>query len=257
MQQSTAAASQQVEALAAALAAGPALSSAVSPVAAQQLDVDTFCAAGEDLQPMAVSNDGWDWVEEGRHDCRSPGCRKFGYKSVTPGARMVFKFDTSGILSKEQLRDKGKLSLVMLFLKQQSYAAMDGSAAVDGMGIVRLRCEEGCSCKALEVNGENSDRTAELDTVQTQVRHSCYSSMSRSTASIATNNCSLQSQCVLRQGSGAAACLLCMPGAVNIFYTVTGSHWLGRMYAWTPCSCGNHSTLMFMHHYDSLQPLET
>jgi hypothetical protein len=169
-QPSIGATSQQVAALAAALAAGPALPSAVSPVAAQQLDVDTFCAAGEAFKPTAVSNTGWDWVEEGRHDCRSTGCRKFGYKSVTPGARILFEFDTSGMLSEEQLRDKGKLSLVMLFLKQQSCAAEDGPAAVDGMGIVRLRCEEGCSCKALEVNGENSDRTAELDTVQTTVR---------------------------------------------------------------------------------------
>jgi hypothetical protein len=169
-QPSTGATSQQVAALAAALAAGPALPTAVSPVAAQQLDVDTFCAAGEAFKPTAVSNTGWEWVEEGRHDCRSPGCRKFGYKSVAPGARIVFEFDTSGILSEEQHRNKGKLSLVMLFLKQQSYAAEDGSAAVDGMGIVRLQCEEGCSCKALEVNGENSDRTAELDTVQTPVR---------------------------------------------------------------------------------------
>jgi hypothetical protein len=169
-QPSSAATSQQLTALAAALAAGPALPSAVSPVAAQQLDVDTFCAAGKAFQPTAVSNTGWDWVEEGRHDCRSPGCRKFGYKSVTPGARIVFEFNTSSILTEEQLRNKGKLSLVMLFLKQQSYAADDGSAAVGGMGIVRMRCEEGCSCKALEVNGENSDRTAELDTVQTTVR---------------------------------------------------------------------------------------
>ncbi|WIA40473.1 hypothetical protein OEZ86_013829 [Tetradesmus obliquus] len=159
----------QSTALAAALGATPALPSAVSPVAAQQLDVDTFCAAGQAFQPFAVSNNGWDWVEEGRHDCRSPGCRKFGYKSVTPGAQIVFEFNISSILSREQLQRKGKLSLVMLFLKQQSYVAEDGSGAVDGMGIVRLQCEQGCSCEALEVNGENTDRTAELDTVQTQV----------------------------------------------------------------------------------------
>jgi hypothetical protein len=166
------ASSQQAAALAAALGASfAALPSAVSPVAAQQLDVDTFCVAGEALQPFAVENNGWDWVEEGRHDCQSPGCRKFGYKSVTPGAQIVFEFNSSGILSPEQLQIQGnKLSLVMLFLKQQSYAAEDGSGAVvDGMGIVRLQCERGCSCEALEVNGENTDRTAELDTVATQV----------------------------------------------------------------------------------------
>jgi hypothetical protein len=161
--------SLQATALAAALGAFPAMPSAVSPVAAQQMDVDTFCAAGEALEPLAVNNTGWDWVEEGRHDCSSPGCRKYGYKSVTPGARIVFEFNTSSILSREQLQSKGKLSLVMLFLKQQSYAAEDGSGAVDGMGIVRLQCESGCRCEPLEVNGENTDRTAELDTVQTQV----------------------------------------------------------------------------------------
>ncbi|KAF6261151.1 hypothetical protein COO60DRAFT_811472 [Scenedesmus sp. NREL 46B-D3] len=168
-QLSTDAAIQQAAALAVALGAVPALPSAVSPAAAQQLDADTFCAAGEELRPFAVGNTGWDWVEEGRHDCRSPGCKKFGYKSVTPGARILFEFNTSSISSRAQLQGKAKLSLVVLFLKQQSYAAEDGSPAVDGMGIVKLQCEEGCSCEPLEVNGENTDRAAELDTVETQV----------------------------------------------------------------------------------------
>lgn len=151
------------------LAAAPPLPAAVSPVAAEQLDDDTFCAAGEDFEPLAVTNKGWDWVQEGRHDCSSPGCKKYGYKSYTPGSYIEFEFDTSTVLSEDRIEDDDKLALVVLFLKQQSYGIENALGVSDGMGIVRVTCERGCKCEPMEVNGENTDLTAELDTARTEV----------------------------------------------------------------------------------------
>jgi hypothetical protein len=95
----------------------PALPSFVSPIAAQQLDRDNICYAGMALKNRPVANNGWEWVDEGRSDCRVPGCHKYGWVTKTVGATIDFELDTSQVLSQEDRQNGYKIALVIVFLR--------------------------------------------------------------------------------------------------------------------------------------------
>ncbi|WIA40471.1 hypothetical protein OEZ86_013827 [Tetradesmus obliquus] len=149
--------------------APPPLPPFVSPRAAQQVDDDTFCAAGEDLSKHKVANMGWKWVDEGRRTCSHPGCRKYGWTSKTPGSYIEFEFDSSSILSEEQARNGHAISLVMLFLRSHGNNPNDEQGSKYGMGTALITCVSGCECEPLKVDAVNTDRASELDTIRTTV----------------------------------------------------------------------------------------
>jgi hypothetical protein len=95
----------------------PALPSFVSPIAARQLDRDNICVAGMELQARPVANNGWEWVDEGRSDCRVRGCHKYGWATKTVGAAIDFELDTSQVLSQEDRENGYKIALVIVFLR--------------------------------------------------------------------------------------------------------------------------------------------
>lgn len=95
----------------------PALPSFVSPVAAKQLDRDNTCVSGMELKSRPVSNNGWEWVDEGRADCRVPGCRKYGWATKAVGAAIDFQLDTSQVLTQEDRENGYKIALVIVFLR--------------------------------------------------------------------------------------------------------------------------------------------
>ncbi|WIA20182.1 hypothetical protein OEZ85_006030 [Tetradesmus obliquus] len=138
-------------------------------LAAQQVDDDTYCAAGEDLSKHKVMNMGWKWVDEGRRTCSHPGCRKYGWTSKTPGSYIEFEFDSSKILSEEQARNGHAISLVMLFLRSHGNNPNDEQGSKYGMGTALITCVSGCECEPLKVDAVNTDRASELDTIRTTV----------------------------------------------------------------------------------------
>ncbi|KAF6261146.1 hypothetical protein COO60DRAFT_1625477 [Scenedesmus sp. NREL 46B-D3] len=136
---------------------------------AQQVDEDTYCAAGEELSKHKVTNIGWKWVDEGRRTCSHLGCRKYGWTSNNPGSYIDFEFDSSRILTKDQAQNGHRISLVMLFLRSHGNNPSNEQGAKNGMGVALITCVSGCECEPLRVNAVNTDRASELDTIRTTV----------------------------------------------------------------------------------------
>ncbi|WIA19951.1 hypothetical protein OEZ85_005833 [Tetradesmus obliquus] len=147
----------------------PPLPSFVSPIAAKQLDRDNICYAGMALKHRPVSSNGWEWVDEGRSDCRVPGCHKYGWTTKTVGASLDFELDTSQVLSQEDRQAGYKVALVIVFLRSHMNNPEREQGPQRGMGVALVSCISGCKCEPLKIDAVNTDRSSELDSLRTQV----------------------------------------------------------------------------------------
>ncbi|GLC64085.1 hypothetical protein PLESTF_000116500 [Pleodorina starrii] len=94
----------------------------------------TLCLIGQLLVQAVASANGFDYVNEG-----SAIRPKWGYVALTPGARLVLRFDT-----RRHLPGANPDELVGLYLQYlKSY---------EHMGIASIRCTSGCNCKDAEVD---------------------------------------------------------------------------------------------------------
>lgn len=147
----------------------PPLPPFISPVAAKQLDRDNWCVAGWDLKDKPIANKGWEWVDEGRDDCKVPGCHKYGWVSKTVGSTIDFELDTSQMLSQEDKKWGYKIALVVVFLRSHMNNPEREQGPQKGMGVALVTCISGCTCEPLKIDAVNTDRSSELDTLRTQV----------------------------------------------------------------------------------------
>jgi hypothetical protein len=121
----------------------------INPETAQE-HWNTFCASGKAMKGHAADNKGWKFVDEGNSACLA--CHKYGYATWDAGASITFKVD-SAVLSEEDKASKTTVQLAISYLR--SY---------EDMGVARLECVSGCTCKAQDLDGNQSKKTSEMVT---------------------------------------------------------------------------------------------
>jgi lysophospholipase L1-like esterase len=128
---------------------GPWLPAPINPEAAQER-WSTVCANGPTLKEHVVDSRGWEFVDEGSDAC--PGCHKYGYVAYDAGASITFKVN-SAVLSEEDKASNSTVQLAVSYLR-----------SFQDMGVARLECASGCTCKARDMSGVHKRQTSEVQT---------------------------------------------------------------------------------------------